>query len=98
MAVHLSLVHEAPLIAMDEFDRVLDQDDVSRLLEVDHVDERSQVRLLYRLFLCAVPRRAVDSSKQYYGNVLIRGQSKKLYKSYTFFIKLSKLDHFCVSN
>ncbi len=45
---HLTLVHERPLVTVEELDRVLDRHDVEGLLAVDDVDERRQGRRLAR--------------------------------------------------
>ncbi len=44
----LALVHDRPLVIVEEFDRVLDRDDVKRLGPVDDVDERREGRRLSR--------------------------------------------------
>ena len=46
--VDLALVNEALLVLVDEFDRVLDRDDVVGAIHVDMVDQRGERRRLAR--------------------------------------------------
>ena len=48
VGVQLALVHDAALVRVEELDRVLDRDDVPRLLAVDLVDHRRERRGLAR--------------------------------------------------